>query len=69
MKRKWRGMSIKRKKNSNESQQVETSLYFLSLDEGEVVHPCFPPAQEVEGAIEDPIEAALASDLPTHKEK
>jgi hypothetical protein len=50
MKRRWRGMSIKRKKNSDESQHVETSLSFLPLDEGEVVHPCFPPVHEVEEA-------------------
>jgi hypothetical protein len=54
MKRRWRGMSIKRKKNSDESQHVEkpheASLSFLPLDEGEVVHPCSPPAHEVEEA-------------------
>jgi hypothetical protein len=31
MKRRWRGMSIKRKKNSDESQHVETSLSLLRL--------------------------------------
>jgi hypothetical protein len=66
MKRQWRGMSIKRKKNSDESQHVETSLSLLPLDVGEVVHPCFPHAHEVEEAnslndeeYEDPVEAAL----------
>jgi hypothetical protein len=70
MKRRWRGMSMKRKKNFDEVQHVEkpheTSLSFLPLDEGEVVQPCFPLAHEVEEAtslndeeFEDPVEAAL----------
>jgi hypothetical protein len=73
MKRIWRGMSIKRNKNFDESQRVETSLFFLPLDVGEVVHPCFPLAHEVEEEnslndeeYEDPIEAALTY---AHKEK
>jgi hypothetical protein len=57
-------MYIKRKKNFDESQHVETSLSFLLLDEGEVVQPFFPPVHDVEEAIslndeeiEDPVEA------------
>jgi hypothetical protein len=45
---------MKRKKNYDEVQHVEKHheilLYFLSLDEGEVVQPCFPPTHEVEEA-------------------
>jgi hypothetical protein len=51
MKRKWRGMSIKRKKNPNEVQHVETSLSFLSLDEGEVFQTFLPPTHEYEEMI------------------
>jgi hypothetical protein len=76
MKRRQRGMYIKRKKNYDESQHVETSLSLLSLDEGEVVQPCFPPVHEIEESIslndeeiQDPVEAALASILPAHKDK
>jgi hypothetical protein len=69
-------MCIKRKKNSEESQHVETSLSLLPLDEGEVVQPCFPPVHEVEKAIslndeefEDQVEAALAFVLPAYEDK
>jgi hypothetical protein len=54
MKRRWRSMSIKRKKNFDEVQHVEkpreTSLSFLPLDEVEVVQPYSPPVHEVEEA-------------------
>jgi hypothetical protein len=64
-KRRWRGMSIKRKKNFEEVKNVETSFSFLifSLD-GEVFKVCCLPAHEVEEATnlndeesEDPVEA------------
>jgi hypothetical protein len=68
MKRQWRDMSIKRKKNPDESQHVETLLSFLLLDVGEFVHPLFPPAHEVEEEnslndeeYEDLVEVALTS--------
>jgi hypothetical protein len=48
LKRQWRGMSIKKNNNFDEAQHVEILLYFLLLDEGEVVQACFPPAHEVE---------------------
>jgi hypothetical protein len=51
MKRRWRGMYIKRKKNPDEVQHVETSLSLLPLDEGEVVQTCLPPAHEDEEMI------------------
>jgi hypothetical protein len=51
MKRRWRGMYIKRKKNPDEVQHVETSLSFLLLDEDEVVQTCLPPAHEDEEMI------------------
>jgi hypothetical protein len=51
MKRQWRGMYIKRNKNCDKSQHVETSLSFLLLDEGEIVQPFFPPLHEVEEEI------------------
>jgi hypothetical protein len=41
-------MPMKRKKNLDEAQHVEASLYFISLDEGEVVQPFSPPAHDVE---------------------
>jgi len=73
MKMIWRGMSMKRNKNFYESQRVKTSLFFLPLDVGEVVHPFFPLSHEVEEEnslndeeYEDPIEAALTY---AHKEK
>jgi hypothetical protein len=77
MKRRWRSMSMKRKKNSDEVQHVEepceTSLSFLPLDEGEFVQPCFPPAHEVEEVtsindeeFEDSVEATLAPALRAH---
>jgi hypothetical protein len=75
MKRRWRGMSIKRNKNTNESQHVKTLLSFLPLDQGEVVQHYFPPAHEVEETtslndeeIEDPIEATPPSILSTHED-
>jgi len=43
-------MYVKRKKNFYESKQVETSLYFVLLDEVEVFQPCSPPIHEVEEA-------------------
>jgi hypothetical protein len=51
MKRRWRGMYIKRKKNSGKEKHVETLLSFLLLDEGEVVQTCRPPAHEDEEKI------------------
>jgi hypothetical protein len=61
-------MSIKRKKNYDESKHVETSFSLLLLDVGEVVHPFFPPVHEVEQAnsmnneeSEDTVEASLTS--------
>jgi hypothetical protein len=51
MKRRWRGMSIRRKKNYDKVQHIEAPLSFLPLDEVEVVQPCSPPAHDVEEAI------------------
>jgi hypothetical protein len=51
MKRRWRGVPIRRKKNSNKAQHIEAPLYFLSHDEGEVVQPCSPLAHDVEEEI------------------
>jgi hypothetical protein len=76
MKRRLRGVSIRRKKNYDKVKHIEAPLYFLSLDEGEVVQPCSPLAYDVEEAIsldgeefEDPVETSLASILPAHKDK
>jgi hypothetical protein len=76
MKRRWRNMSIKRKKNSDEPQHVETSLSLLPLDEGEVVQPCFPHVHEVEEAVSlndegfgDPVEVIVDFVLPAHEDK
>jgi hypothetical protein len=69
-------MHVKRNKNSDESQHVETSLYLLPLDEGEVGQPYFPPVHEVEEEInlndeeiEVPVETTLTSVLPAHEDK
>jgi hypothetical protein len=80
MKRFQRSMSTKRKRNYDEIQHVEknyeTLLYFLLLDEGEIVQPFFPLVHEVEEAIglndeefEDIVETTLVSILLAHKDK
>jgi hypothetical protein len=51
MKRQCKGMSIKRKNNPNEAQQVEILLNFLPLDEGGVSQTCLPPAHKDEEII------------------
>jgi hypothetical protein len=48
MKRKWRGMSIRIKKNYDKVQHIEAPLSFLALDEGKFVQPFSPPAHDVE---------------------
>jgi hypothetical protein len=71
---------MKGKRNSDEVQHVDkpcdTSLYFLPLNESEMVHPCSPPTHEVEETtsindeeFRDPVEVALAPALPTHEDK
>jgi hypothetical protein len=71
LKRRWRGMPIKRKKNPEEAQHVETYLSLLLLDEGEVFEPCSPPAHKVEETrgLNDPVEAAPSFAHPGHEEK
>jgi hypothetical protein len=76
MKRRWKSMPMKRKKNLDEAQHVEASLSLLPPDEVEVVQSCSPPVQEVEEAtslsdeeFEDPVEAAPTSALPAHEDK
>jgi hypothetical protein len=76
MKRGWRGLSIKRKKNYDEVQHIEALLYFIALDEGEVVQPCLPPAHDVEEAIslndeefEGPVEDVHASTPLAHEDE
>jgi hypothetical protein len=73
MKRKWRGMLIKGKNNYDESQHVDTSLSFLPLDVGDIVHHFFLHMHEFEdpnsltnGEFEDLVEDALTS---AHEEK
>jgi hypothetical protein len=75
MKRKWKGMSIRRKKNFDEVEHVDTSLYFLLIDEGEVFQPSSPPTHEVEGVslieeeFKDLVEAIHTFFILTHKDK
>jgi hypothetical protein len=64
-------MSIKRKKNFEESQHVETSLSLLPINVDEDAHPCFPPTHEVEEVTSlndeefiDRVEVALATSIP-----
>ena len=49
MKRRWRGLSIKIKKNYDKEKHVKAQLSLITIDEGEVVQPCLPP--NVEEAI------------------
>jgi hypothetical protein len=65
---------IKRKKNYDKVQHIETPLSLISLDKGEVVQPCLPP--NVEEAIilddeefEGPVEYVHASAPPAHKDE
>jgi len=51
MKRHWRSMPMKRKKNLDEAQHVEASFSLLLLDEDEVIQTCLPPAHEDEENI------------------
>jgi hypothetical protein len=51
MKRRWRSMPMKRKKNLDEVQHVEASFSLLLLDEDEVVQTCLPLAHEDEETI------------------
>jgi hypothetical protein len=55
MKRYWRGMSMKKKKNLDEVPHTknpdETSIPIFSLNEDEVVQSCFTPTHEYEEVI------------------
>jgi hypothetical protein len=73
---KWRGMSIKRKKNYDKEKHIEAPLSCLPLDEGKFVQPFSPPIHDVEEATslddeesEGQVETTLASILPTQKEE
>jgi hypothetical protein len=75
MKRRWRGMPMKRKRNPDEAQHVEASLYFLRHDVFEVVEPFSPHVHEVQEATsisdecEELVEHTHASTPPTHEDK
>jgi hypothetical protein len=76
MKRRWKSMPMKRKKNLDEVQHVEASLSFLPPDEVEVVQPCSPPVHEVEEAtslndeeFEDPVEAPSLCSSCTRRQR
>jgi hypothetical protein len=73
-------VSIKRKNNYDDVKHVEkpheASLYFLPLDEVEVVHPYSPPTHKVEEETslndeesKDPVEVSLTYVFPKHKDK
>jgi hypothetical protein len=51
MKRRWRSIPMKRKKNLDEAQHDEASFSLLLLDEDEVVQTCIPLAHEDEETI------------------
>ena len=51
MKRRWRGVSIRRKMNFDKVQHIEAPLYFIPLDEGEVIQPFSHPTHDFEEAI------------------
>jgi hypothetical protein len=51
MKRRWRSMPMKRKKNLDEVKHDEASSSFLLLDEDEVIQTCLPPSHEDEETI------------------
>ena len=53
MKRRWRGLSIKRKKNYDKAQHIEASLSLILLDEGKVAQPCLPPNVEEAISLDD----------------
>jgi hypothetical protein len=74
MKRRWRGLSIKRKKNYDKAQHIEAPLSLIPLDEGEVVQPCLPPNVEEAISLDDeefegPVEDVHASAPPAHKDE
>jgi hypothetical protein len=46
MKRRWRGLYIKRNTNYDKEQHIEALLSLIPLDEGEVVKSCSPPNVE-----------------------
>jgi hypothetical protein len=76
MKRRWRGVFVRRKKNSDKAKHIEALLSLPLLDEDKVVQPCSPPTHDVEETtnlddeeFEDLVEIALPSVLPTHKDK
>jgi hypothetical protein len=51
MKRRWWGLSMRRKNNYDKAQHIEVPLSFISLDDGEVVQTCLPPAHKDNGTI------------------
>jgi hypothetical protein len=74
MKRQWRGLSIKRKKNYDKAQHIEGLLSLIPLDEGKVVQPCLPPNVEEAISLDDeefegPVEDVHAYAPPTPKDK
>jgi hypothetical protein len=74
MKRRWRGLSIKRKKNYDKMKHIEAPLSLILLDEGEVVQPCLPPNVEEAISLDDeefegPFENVHASTPPAHKDE
>ena len=74
MKRQWRGLSIKRKKNYDKAQHIEALLSLIPFDEGEVGRPCLPLNVEKtisfnDEEFEDLVEDVHAYAPPAHKEE
>jgi hypothetical protein len=74
MKSKWRGLSIKIKKNHDKAPHIEALLSLILLDKGKVVQPCLPPNVEEVITIDDeefegPVEKVHASTPPTYKDE
>jgi hypothetical protein len=75
IKKRWRSMLVKRKKNLDEVKHVGASLSLLPHDIVEVVQPCSPPIHKVQEVTslsdecEELVEDVHASTPPAHEDK